>query len=820
MTLPESLNDRLERWAQTHPTTLSNEDRQTRDSFVEKFPLEHLRELTLEQYAIGRGDTENFCYWLEWGTGTLGSIRGGASKKFGVYWSQSKKEYMVNAMFSSPEDAKDRILDAICEAAKCLTTGDIAGADEASARMGDNRYTVRLKPLSLYFPDKLLPISKPDDLKELLHGFGQDTSGDQLALNTRLLRYLREQPAASTFDTVGLMRFLYAEYVYAEYVRPPAVERQIWKVAPGPNAVYLDTALKQGAIFIGSRAEDLSVIPTSDMAARLAELGDPQSAYVASAFAHTMQEGDVVIANQGKTRVVAVGLIEGPYQAPDAEFNPLGDEFSGEDLGWRHARRVRWLLTGAIDLPAGVPTLAIKSVSLVAEQTLQKILDAYHAGDASPEMEVRLTELGWMGLKLGAELPDDVRYLVDLAGHTRNIVLYGPPGTGKTRLAREFARAWVGESSLPRPVPQSSSTLTWWQAVMLALADLGEAKVQQIVDHSTVQSLAEQRPDNKHVDATVSHQLVKYMHPEDKTSTSVDRREPYVFTRNEDKSLWTLTETGQAEVQKLKLAGQPALQQPVAAPALQAVHHVTFHPAFTYEEFIEGLRPDGQGNFKVRDGVFKRLCRQAHQNPDQDFVLIIDEINRADTAKTFGELITLIEDDKRTRPGSHGEFPVTLPYSDAPDNLFSVPDNVYIVGTMNTADRSITLMDVALRRRFTFVEVAPQPSLITGVEDGLSLNALLTLLNERLTADLDADHRIGHAYLMGETLGARGVVFRWRHKVVPLLQEYYYARDAALRSLLGETLYLDATRTQVMSDEGLMDALRQWTSAASPGGVQ
>ena len=107
MTQAESLNDRLARWAQTHPTTASDEDRQVREAFVAKFPLEHLRDLTLEQYAIGRGDAENLCYWLEWKTGMLGSIRGGTSKKFGVYWSQAQAAYWFNPRFATPDDGED-----------------------------------------------------------------------------------------------------------------------------------------------------------------------------------------------------------------------------------------------------------------------------------------------------------------------------------------------------------------------------------------------------------------------------------------------------------------------------------------------------------------------------------------------------------------------------------------------------------------------------------------------------------------------------------------------------------------------------------------
>lgn len=802
MTHPDSLNDRLAAWAQTHPTKASAEDVNVREAFVARFPLATLPQLTLEEYTLGRGDTENFSYWLEWKTGRLGSIRGGTSKKFGVYWNQKTQTYVFNSMFNSAEEAKTHILTAIRDGAERLQAGDIVGADLATARAGGNRYGVRLKPLALHFPELLLPISKPDDLKTLLRRFGQTPSGDQLALNVQLLAHLRQQPNAAPYDTLGLMRFLYDEYIYI-----PTDERHIWKVAPGADATYLDAALAHEAIFIGSRASDLGAIPASAMAAELTSLSDPQAPSSASAFAHTMGEGDIVIANRGRSRVVAVGVIVGPYTPPDSPLNPL--PVGTLEPEWRHARRVKWVITSPLTLPSSLPMLAMRTVSTVQEATLQAILTAYHDQDGSPEMLARLQELGWTPPPPVEALPADVRYLVDLAEHTRNIVLYGPPGTGKTRLAREFARAWLRDQRPVSAAPESSAA-TWWQAVVLALADLEQATVPQILAHPAVQDFAARRPQNNSVRNTVSQQLVTHTHPDDAGRGAAGRLKPHVFTRvtasDGDDALWALTDAGRSEAQRLD-AGDAALP---AAP-LQAVQHVTFHPAFTYEDFMEGLRPERGGGFAVRDGVFKRLCRLAHGHPEHDFVLIIDEINRADTAKTFGELITLLEDDKRSAPGSLGEHPITLPYSDAPDNLFSVPDNVYIIGTMNTADRSITLMDVALRRRFTFVEVPPRPELITGNEGGLALDALLTRLNGRLTADLDADHRIGHAYLMGEELGVKGVAFRWRHKVVPLLQEYYSGREKDLAGLLGETLYGDALRPQGLTDNALMQALRQWT---------
>ncbi|WP_221091413.1 AAA family ATPase [Deinococcus aquaedulcis] len=815
---PEDLNARLITWAQTHPPQVSEEHRLIREDFQQTFPLETLRDLPLEKYVVGRGDSRTFCYALEWGTGMLGSISGGASAKFGVYWSQAKSAYVVNTMFSSPEDARARILDAIVQAAEKLEQGDVAGADIASALMGESRYGLRLKPLTLYFPRKLLPITQPGHLQHFLRLLGQVPSGDQAALNHQLLTFLRAQPAAQAYDNVGLMRFLY------DHFPPPPVgevesSSRAWKVALGERASLLPKALEHSCIFIGSSLPDLSKVAAEDMEAQIAESGgDRGFALSALHFSQRMHEGDIVIANRGTSKVAAVGLLEGPYLEPGAEFNPLTPEVLGPDFPfWAHMRRVRWLVTQDLPLPASATGFARRTITPVAEAGVQAILDAYAQQDPSPEMLACLQELGWKGRPdeqaPRPPLPEDVQYLVDLASHTRNIVLYGPPGTGKTYTAREFAQAWLGERpAVPTPLSgEAAQPRRWWQCIAMALADLGSATVPQLLEHPEVQEFAQGRPDNNSISGTVSEQLATHTHPSDPSSRAAKRYAPYIFSREgqDPNSLrWTLNAEGHrivAWLQEVRAASGTVS----AAPSHLNLHLITFHPAFTYEEFMEGLRPTADGGFEVRDGAFKRVCQAAHANPDQNYVVIIDEINRADTAKTFGELITLIEDDKRAAPGTLGNYSVTLPYSDAPDNLFSVPSNVYVVGTMNTADRSITLMDVALRRRFTFVEVPPKPELLKGTVAGTSLSPerLLRTLNERLTEALDADHRIGHAYLMGETLTVRDVAFRWRHKLIPLLQEYFYAQDAGLRSLLGEPLYLDAVGVKRLSNEALAEAL-------------
>jgi 5-methylcytosine-specific restriction protein B len=240
-----------------------------------------------------------------------------------------------------------------------------------------------------------------------------------------------------------------------------------------------------------------------------------------------------------------------------------------------------------------------------------------------------------------------------------------------------------------------------------------------------------------------------------------------------------------------------------------------FHPAYGYEDFIEGYRPEivnDHAAFKLRDGLFKQLCRDASNEPDQRFFLIVDEIKRGDIPRIFGELLTLLEKDKR---GRHISLPVS-------QEAFRVPHNVYLIGTMNTADRSISLLDAALRRRFGFIELMPDSSLFLNHLVGeIPLGQWFDALNQRICRHVSRDSRnlqLGHSYLLdgGQPVKdfaafKRAVQF----EIIPLLEEYCYEDITALGEILGSGL-VDKEKQRIRhelfgdgNEVELMEALKQ-----------
>lgn len=260
----------------------------------------------------------------------------------------------------------------------------------------------------------------------------------------------------------------------------------------------------------------------------------------------------------------------------------------------------------------------------------------------------------------------------------------------------------------------------------------------------------------------------------------------------------------------------------------------TFHQSYGYEDFIEGIRPvldkektDAQNQseeqkseksrnleYTMEAGVFKAFCEKAEKSK-KPYVFIIDEINRGNISRIFGELITLIEESKRK--GEADERSVILPYSGLP---FSVPSNVYIIGTMNTADRSIALLDTALRRRFSFVEMMPDTEVLKDIKievpempdtvdkkagkSTIDIQKLLEIINQRIEVLYDREHTIGHAYFCGlkKTAILDGLKNVFKKSVLPLLQEYFFDDYEKIAMVLGDNQKRNRNYKFIVEDNG------------------
>lgn len=390
-----------------------------------------------------------------------------------------------------------------------------------------------------------------------------------------------------------------------------------------------------------------------------------------------------------------------------------------------------------------------------------------------------------------------------------NEILYGPPGTGKTfnlqQLFNKYTDEMGGESReayLQRLVADKS----WFQVVAAAMLDLGKAKVAEILQHELITArFSSASTSNKpqtiwatlQIHSKLDCQNVKY---------NADRRcEPLIFWKNED-STWQIDEKVIDEIPDTALLLQQSRQQPVDE-TVKRYDFITFHQSYSYEEFIEGIRPvmddlEGTENgiaYRIEDGIFKKIARRAADDTGNQYALFIDEINRGNISKIFGELITLVELDKRI--GEENELTVTLPYS---KTQFGVPKNLSIIGTMNTADRSIALVDIALRRRFEFKEMMPvYDPLISENVEGVNVRTLLKTINQRIEYLYDRDHVIGHAYLMKVT-SLEELRLAFLNKIIPLLQEYFYGDWKKICLVLG--CPVNESGTQNNADSAIIKA--------------
>ena len=645
--------------------------RSQRAEILKRFPRDQWQEMRLEDYALGQpGVEDTYCHWLEFKSQWVGSIRGGSSRKLIIYKRREREGWYFPNVFSGEAEAWARLRSEFVEAFELAAGGDWERIDELETLgLGP---AVKLKSLHVYFPDEVLPVCSTAHLRHFLRTLDRPSeevaASSVVALNRFLLAALRGNPALEGWNTEELQRLLYNW-------RDPRGTKRVLKIAPGENAKFWDDCLRNGYICVAwDEVGDLSQFESKEAFRARFEEAFPYNGHLPQArrkgnelWALTeLEPGDLVVANRGISRVLAVGEVVEP-----------GYRWADERSEYRHTVAVEWDPTYDQSV-APQKHWATVTVAKVPDTLLKQIV----SGKGSEPVVV-----------------DPVYGRIAAALERKGqLILYGPPGTGKTYQARRFA--------------------VWW-----LLKQIGRRGADAVLGDSDRLRVAER-------------------------------------------------DLSQAD------SGRAASVGPLT--------RVTFHPSYTYEDFIEGFRPDGSGagglSLALEDGLFKRVCRAAQANPGRPYLLLIDEINRGNVAKIMGELLTLLERDKRG-------LTLTLPQS---KETFGVPPNVFLLGTMNTADRSIKLLDAALRRRFAFIECMPDTELLHGAAVGeLALDDFLDGLNQRIARFEGREKQVGHSYLLVDGQPVDEVdefAARFREEILPLLQEYCYDDYAMLAKFIGSGL--------------------------------
>lgn len=609
-----------------------------------------------------------------------------------IYRRKADGTWYFGSAYENEEEAWESVREGFLTAFRYAAEGRVTDIDTIDALSSGSALTG--KAIFCYVPDTLIPVYSRDHVRSFIfHLTGESASSlETFAAHERLKKVIDSDERFESWHPYEVSIFLY------EWANPRQRKPTILKVAPGTNAVYWEECLAGGYICTGwEDVGDLRAFASEEdyRAAFEAAYTDRYKGNKSKISAkanelwrlYQLEPGDLVVANKGKTEILAVGTVtQEAYRWRD------------ERNVYQHTVSVDWDTSYAKKLPElqeAWGTVTVRKVPADLWRTIQARPDR-----VTPPIERVVPD---------DELSDEIAALLKRKGQ---VVLYGPPGTGKTYTSLRFALRWLG-------------------------TQLGDAV--------------------KDVDPIAQHGTPEFR-----------------------RSLDVLQESGH-------------------------LTQVTFHPAYGYEDFIEGFRPveggDGGLRLELRDGIFTKVCEAAAANPDRPYLVLIDEINRGDVPKILGELITLLEPDKR---GMH----VTLPTG----RRFAVPPNVHILGTMNTADRSIRLLDSALRRRFAFHELLPDTDVLDGQKVGnVDLGLLLRELNARVVKELGRERQIGHSFFLpgGRPVDSEAELAAIvRTEVLPLLQEYAYDDYSLLSRFLGEKIVdVQAHTVAGLSDEGLVEAL-------------
>ena len=763
------------------------------NEFLFQFPLEKIRNMKLDEYT-NLNRENSFCYWLESKTVELGSIWGGSSYKFGIYRYDkrpdnpsvvvSDEEYAWYKKYnaSNKDEAFEIVLKAIVTIAESALSGNLEAIEEENT-FGN---VVKWKIAFLYANEMLLPIYKRDMLEKVASKLGYSDSAK--AKIYELQHFLMSQKGGKDlFD-------FYDELLAIIEAEPSNKNTKVWLFAPGENACMWDECKDSQTMCLGwDLIGDLSEFNNKEeltkalqVAYQKEDASFKNDSLALWQFVHDIHPGDIVYAKKGINKIIGRGVVESDYY------------YDGALSTYRHIRKVKWTHYGDWDYPAH--KLVLKTLTGISKYPdfVRNLNDIVVEGNPITTTQSTSTKHYWWLVAA----PDVWKFSDINVGEVIEYTLLNENGN-KRRVYQNFLDAKAGDIVIGYA---STPTLQ-----VVALGEIAKdtdeqhlyfRKTEQLlnpIDYSIIKGYEELRS-MECMAGGGRGTLFKVTEDEYQLLMELIRKENPILTSGSidiytDERFLNEVYMSASDLQKLKalikkkqniiLQGAPGVGKTFTAERLaytlmgeidkQRVEMVQFHQNYSYEDFILGYKPNVDGGFELKHGVFYKFCKKALNTPDKDFFFIIDEINRGNLSKIFGELLMLIENSYRGKE-------IKLAYT---DELFTVPKNLYIIGMMNTADRSLAMIDYALRRRFSFFEMYP------GFATEGFKSYQLSLANERLdkliqgiqalNEVISSDDSLGNGFCIGHSYFCNQTEFsmEWLENVVeydiePMLKEYWF----------------------------------------------